>query len=122
MIVRDMPDGRVNLCEPEQFLQCASLKLPMGTTFRAHKHNWQPNEPGMHIAQEAWICIKGKVWVWWYDTDGTLLYDDVIEAGEMSLTFEGGHNYEIMTDDCFVWEMKTGPYIDQESDKTFLDA
>lgn len=119
MIVRDPPEGRINLCPSNQFLQCASLRLPKGTTFRAHKHNWRWFDDD-YIPQESWVVIKGKVWVWWYDTDGTLLYDDLIEQGEASFTFQGYHNYEIIADDTLVFEYKTGPYINQETDKTFL--
>lgn len=118
MIVRDPPEGRINLCPSEQFLQCASLRLPKGTTFRAHKHNWRWFDDD-YIPQEGWVVIKGVVIVMFYDTDGTLLTTEKIRTGQASFTFDGGHNYFIH-EDAFVFEYKTGPYIDQETDKTFL--
>lgn len=120
MIVREVPEGRTDLVEPDQFIQCAALRLPQYTSFKPHKHNWQPNNPGAHIAQESWVVIKGTVRVIYYDTDGTMLRDTFISEGEASITLEGGHNYEILTAGSKVFEFKTGPYINQEHDKTFI--
>jgi hypothetical protein len=120
MIVREVPEGRTDLVEPDQFIQCAALRLPQYTSFKPHQHKWQPNEPGMHIAQEAWAVVKGMVRVIYYDTDGTWLCDTIISEGDASITLSGGHNYEILTAGSKVFEFKTGPYIDQEHDKTFL--
>lgn len=120
MIVRDIPEGRVNLCPDNQFLQCASLVLPKGTTFKAHRHNWNEVHE-IRVTQESWCVLYGAVKVFFYDMDGTLLYNGTIEAGEASFTFDGFHTYEIL-EDCKVMEYKTGPYISQEHDKTFLNA
>ena len=119
MIVRSIPKGRINLCDNDQFLQCASLRLEKGTTFRPHQHNWNHFE-GLKIAQEAWIIIKGSVLVTYFDTKGNNIFSDIITAGEASFTFEGGHNYEILEDDTIVYEFKSGPYIGQQHDKSFI--
>jgi hypothetical protein len=121
MIVRkgDIKEGRTNLCPDEQFLQCAALRLPQGTTFKAHRHNWNEHNE-QRVTQESWCVIRGVVKVWFYDLDDTLLYIGLIEAGEISMTYEGGHNYEILSDDSMIYEFKTGKYISQEHDKTFL--
>lgn len=121
MIVRkqDVPTGRVDLCPPEQFLQIATLRLPKDTTFKPHQHLWHRFN-GDRIPQESWIVLTGSVKVWLYDLDGTLLHEDIICAGELSITFEGGHNYQIMSEDSRVIEVKTGPYFGQEKDKVFI--
>ncbi len=123
MIVREIPEGRTNLVPDEQFLQCAALRLPKGTTFRPHRHNWiLENESYYRIAQESWFVHKGIVTAAFYDTDGTLLQYETVRPGEATFTFEGGHTYEIGTDDTFVMEYKTGPYINQQHDKTFING
>jgi len=118
MIVREVEDGRTNLCENGQFLQCAALKLPKGTTFKAHRHNWNIVND-IRLAQESWVVISGCVRVFFYDTDGTLLYSGIVNPGEASFTFEGGHNYELL-EDCTIFEYKTGPYVGVKHDKTFI--
>jgi hypothetical protein len=90
----DIKKGRTNLCPNEQFLQCAALRLPKGTTFKAHRHNWnQVNEE--RLAQESWFIQSGMVAVWFYDLDGVLMDIYTLNEGDASFTFEGGHTYGI---------------------------
>jgi len=111
---------RTNVAPDEQFLQLATLKLNKGFKFRAHQHIWKPSPTKNIIAQESWVVINGSVKVYMYDVDGTLLDTDIINKGDCSMTFEGGHTYEILEEDTVVYEYKTGPYLGIENDKKFL--
>ena len=119
MIVREIPEGRTNLCPDEQFLQCAALRLPKGTTFRPHRHNWNVCRED-RIAQESWFVHRGKVSVTFYDIDDTIINKFEVWEGETTFTFEAAHTYEILADDTVVMEYKTGRYLGVEHDKTFL--
>ncbi len=112
--------ARNEVAEEHQFLQLATLRMDKGKTFRPHQHIWKPSPVKEIIAQESWVVIKGSVEVSFYDTDGTLLEKQVINAGDCSITFEGGHTYLILEDDTVVYEYKTGPYQGQALDKVFL--
>lgn len=112
--------GRTDVAPADQFLQLATLRMERGKTFRPHQHIWKPCPTSECIAQESWVVIRGSVEVSCYDTDGTLLETVVLEAGDCSMTFEGGHNYLILEDDTIVYEYKTGPYQGQAQDKVFL--
>ena len=119
MIVREIPEGRTNLCPDEQFLQCAALRLPKGTTFRPHRHNWNPvNESQIH--QESWAVIKGSVRVVFYDLNDEIIEVAILEEGDITFSFEAGHTYTILTDDSLILEYKTGKYHGVEHDKTFI--
>lgn len=121
MIVRkgDIKEGRTNLCPDEQFLQCAALKLPKGTTFKAHRHITKPAE--FIMPEESWHIINGEVMIFMYDTDGIYIDLEILEAGDSSFSFNGaGHNYEVLSENCDVREYKVGPYIGVESDKVFI--
>lgn len=123
IIVRmaDVRAGRTDIVPAEQFLQVAALKLPQGTTFKPHRHIIQCDHGrDTRIAQESWVCISGNVEVILYDTDDTILHTDVLTPGDISVTLYGGHNYMILSDEASCWEFKTGPYIDQQHDKTFI--
>jgi hypothetical protein len=111
---------RTNVAPENQFLQLATLKLQKGKTFKSHKHIWKNSPTEKIIAQESWVIIKGSVKVFMYDIDGELLETEIISQGDCSMTFEGGHNYEILEDDTVVYEYKTGPYTGIENDKVFL--
>jgi hypothetical protein len=110
-------DKRQNLCSDENFLQCASLKLNIGETFKPHKHLWKKVKYEKYIAQESWVVIQGKVKVFFYDLDNNLIAEEILEAGDVSFTFFGGHNYLALEDNTCVYEYKTGPYEGIENDK-----
>jgi len=115
-------DGRTDIAPEEQFIQAATIKFPQGgKKFRTHQHIWKPAPREQVIAQESWIVVQGSVRVFMYDIDQLFLQDEVIKKGDCSMTFEGGHTYEILEDDTIVYEYKTGPYMGVENDKIFYD-
>ena len=104
----------------KEFIQLSALNMNEGHTFRPHQHIWKRGEKEI-IAQESWVVIKGKVKCSFYDTDGTLLVEPILDVGDCSVTLGGGHTYLILEDGTFVYEYKTGPYKGIENDKEFLD-
>lgn len=121
MIVRkeDMTEGRQNLIEPENFIQCSALQMNHGQTFKAHKHIVKTMTLDV-IAQESWCVVNGSVRCIFYDTDNTFLASSELYPGDASFTLAGGHNYVILEDNTLVYEYKTGPYLGQELDKEFI--
>lgn len=121
MVVRKkLIDGRTDVSDPSMFMQLATLKLKKGTTFRPHQHIWVDRGVKEMIAQESWCVIQGLVKVTFFDTDGSELISEYIHEGDASITYEGGHTYEIMEEDTIVYEYKTGPYQGVEMDKIFI--
>ena len=110
---------RKDLIHSNEFIQCSSLKMNQGTTFKPHKHIWKPGAQQV-IAQESWIVITGAVKCYFYDLDNTLLRTINLYNGDASFTLQGGHNYEIIEDNTIVYEYKTGPYEGQQLDKEFI--
>lgn len=117
---RDIQPGRVDLVEADQFLQCAALKMQQGKTFKAHRHITQHRDEPKWIAQESWCVISGLVKVILYDLDNTILHEDVLEPGDVSITLNAGHNYLFLAPESIVYEFKIGKYLGQESDKIFI--
>jgi len=116
---KDFIKQRTDISPPEEFLQLSSLKLDKGKTFRPHKHVFC--EKITNIAQESWVVIQGKVKVMLYDLEDKLTKETILAPGDVSLTFKGGHNYEILEENTLVYEYKTGPYLGQKFDKAFID-
>ena len=112
---------RTNIAPESEFLQLASLKMKKNTTFKPHKHIYKQGEKQI-IAQESWVVIKGKVKVIMYDLDDTIIINSILNPGDCSMTFRGGHNYVALDDDTLVYEYKTGPYEGQKLDKEFIDG
>tara|TARA_A100001515_G_scaffold69408_1_gene55169 strand:+ start:2041 stop:2466 length:426 start_codon:yes stop_codon:yes gene_type:complete len=116
----DEIEGRSDVAPEDQFIQLATLRMEKGKTFRPHKHIWKPSSSPEVIAQESWVIIKGSVRIFMYDIDDSLIGEEIIKKGDCSMTFEGGHTYEILEDDTVVYEYKTGPYTGQANDKVFI--
>ena len=115
--------GRDDIIPEDNFIQCATLKMPKDKTFPPHKHITKDRHYPEQIAQESWVVIKGKVRCILYDLDDTIISNDtILKPGDASFTLYGGHTYEILEDDTIVYEYKTGPYEGQKLDKTFIDA
>ena len=111
---------RVDIVDEKEFIQLSALKMSKGQTFRAHQHVWKDGEKKV-IAQESWVVIKGSVKCSFFDTDGSLLVEPVLNIGDCSITLGGGHTYSILEQNTLVYEYKTGPYKGPQNDKVFLD-
>lgn len=116
--VDEITDGRADLSTEDEILQLAALKMPLGKTFKPHKHIYV--EKKVTTTQESWVVIRGKVKVILYDIDDTIIAEEIIGPGDASITFRGGHNYLILEEGTVVYEYKTGPYYGQAKDKVFI--
>ena len=112
--------SRVNISPENQFLQVANINLDKNNTFKAHQHIWKKPSYKRKIAQESWVVIKGLVQVFFYDTDGSFLTKTILKQGDLSISFEGGHNYKSLKNKTQVYEFKTGPYEGIKLDKVFI--
>ena len=114
-------EGRRDVIPEENFIQCATLRMPKNKTFKPHKHITKERTYKEQIAQESWVVIKGRVKCKFFDIDDSLIAEPILGPGDASFTLYGGHTYEILEEDTVVYEYKTGPYEGQELDKTFLN-
>ena len=118
--ISEFSEGREDLINEDNFIQCSALNLSKGKTFVPHKHITKERTYPNQIAQESWVVIKGSVKCIFYDLDDTIIATPILYPGDASFTLYGGHNYEILEEDTLVYEYKTGPYEGQEFDKTFI--
>ena len=119
--IENQGNDRVDIVEPENFIQCSALKLQNGKTFKPHKHINKKRTYNNQIAQESWIVIKGSVRCIFYDINDTIIAEPILYPGDASFTLGGGHNYEILEDNTIIYEYKSGPYEGQKLDKVFLN-
>ena len=112
------PNRADNSTPPDEYIQVSAFSMPKDKTFKPHKHIEQIRTTDM--AQESWIVIRGSVEATLYDLDDNILERVVLQPGDCSITFRGGHNYRALEENTLVYEYKTGPYQGQEKDKTFI--
>ena len=86
--------NRIDVAPENEFLQLALLKMEKGKTFKPHKHIH--HQKITNIAQESWFVYKGSVKCIFYDLDDSIIDEVILKEGDFSMTFRGGHNYEIL--------------------------
>ena len=120
MIIRgnQIQNERSNVTPITEYLQIAVIHAGQ-KSFPAHRH--LPID--RHLTgptQECWIVLRGSVRVHYYDEEGQLIHMDELSAGDCTITFRGGHGYDVLEDGTLVFEIKTGPYGGRERDKVLL--
>ena len=114
----EVNDQRLDMTPASESLQVACMRLENGKKFRAHKHI--TNNRTTTITQETWVVIAGKIKAILYDLDDTILSEEVLSPGDCTITFNGGHNYEVLEADSLVYEFKLGPYLGVQTDKVLI--
>lgn len=114
----DIKEGKIELSDPKEFLQIMALKENKGKEYYPHKHAWKDGEKT--ITQEAWIVIQGKLKGTYYDINGEKLLEEILNPGDCSITFQGGHSLTVIEENTIFYEIKTGPYKGKEYDKVAL--
>jgi len=112
--------SRVDFSETGEFLQGALMEIPPGHSFRPHLHLERERSFSNLRAQEAWVVIRGNVEVDYYSESGVFLCTEALSAGDVTISFRGGHGYRTLDEGTLVYEFKSGPYEGQTVDKRFL--
>lgn len=112
--------SREDFSNPSEFLQGALIEIPPGHSFAPHVHLERERSFTNLRAQETWVVMSGEVEVTYFTDRGVLISKEVLRAGEVSISFRGGHGYRTLSSDARVYEFKSGPYEGQEIDKAFI--
>ena len=111
---------REDFSSPIEYLQGAIIEIPPNHSFRAHVHLERERAFKNLRAQESWVVIAGQVEVDYYSEAGKFIRTVSLGAGDISISFRGGHGYRTLSSDALVYEFKSGPYEGQEVDKSFI--
>lgn len=114
--------ARIDFSDPREFLQGAIIEMPANHSFRAHVHLERERSFSNLRAQESWVVIRGQVEVDYFTESGNLLRTAILNAGDITISFRGGHGYRTKSEDAVVYEFKSGPYEGLEIDKRFINA
>jgi hypothetical protein len=115
-----MSHARSDLSNPAEFLQIATMLIPQGKHFKAHRHIVHEINHDKMLAQESWVVVFGSVEVSYFDLDDKFLSKHILTEGDLSYTFFGGHSYKGVSRKSRVYEFKSGPYFGQDQDKVFI--
>jgi cupin fold WbuC family metalloprotein len=103
--------GRVDLSPPTEWLQLSVIALAEGASMRPHVHDPRPaGRAPASVTQEAWVVVRGRVQARLYDEDRALLDEATLTAGQVLVTFRGGHAFHGAEGGTILVECKNGPY------------
>ena len=117
--MKDLEGERFDFTSEDQYLQGALMRMDNGKSFRNHKHI--KCERHTDMTQETWVIMRGSVQVDYYDEDSEFMGTEILNQGDCTITFAGGHKYSCTKDDTVVYEFKNGPYYGRDADKVFID-
>jgi hypothetical protein len=107
---------RIDLSEPQQWLQVSVMNLPPARKVNPHIHNPRaeaaPTLPG--ITQECWIVLRGEIKAGLFDLDRSPLGQHALLPGHVLVTFNGGHSLECGSAGAMMIECKNGPYLGRD--------
>jgi len=112
--------NRIDFSDPKEFLQGAIIEMPANHSFRAHVHLERGRSFSNLRAQESWVVLMGQVEVDYFTDSGDFIVTEILDAGDITISFRGGHGYRTLTSDALVYEFKSGPYEGLEIDKKFI--
>ena len=116
----DCQGDRFDFTSEDKYLQGAVIRMNEGKSFRNHKHI--KCERHIDMTQETWVVFRGKVQVDYYDEDEKHMGTEIVNAGDCTITFGGGHKFSCLSDDTLVYEFKNGPYFGRDADKVFIQG
>lgn len=118
IISRNVSGSRVNLTPENQILQASIINFGRNTKVVAHSHlNTERHTFG---TQEAWVVLKGKAEVLFYDLDKKLINSKLISRGQVIILFNGGHALKTKSRSFIMVEIKNGPYLGKDYDAVHI--
>lgn len=104
---------RVNCTESSENLQVSCIPLKQGSVIRAHGHRLRDvNFQGL-VPLEVWVLAYGRLSVDFFETDGSPIRSEYLNAGDLLISFSGGHALEALEPSQLV-EIKQGPYLGKD--------
>lgn len=99
-----------------EFIQVGTWKYDKGKELSAHIHNKKNRI--VQRTHEVIYVKKGSIEAHIYDLDKTLFETVILHEGDIMISLECGHGYKILEEGTEVLEIKSGPYLGSEQDRT----
>lgn len=93
---------------PESPMQVGILNYPKGHKIPAHAHRDAPRT--ISRTTEVLIIKRGTAKAEIFSSAGVPLASPILDQGDVLILFKGGHSFE-MLDDCEIYEIKQGPFV-----------
>lgn len=111
-------DGLQFFSSDQDFLQVGTWNYDQGKKLLAHKHNHAARN--ILWTQEVLYVRSGCIQASIYNCDAVKVHEINLFSGDILILLNGGHGYEIIEDGTQVLEVKNGPYVGANADRTRL--
>lgn len=111
--------GLTFLSEDADFIQVGTWRYDNGQRLQPHIHNEIKRE--VLTTQEAIFVKSGRVAAYVFDEKENLVRRVELHPGDLLILLKGGHGYEILEDNTYVLEIKSGPYPGAEVDRRRIE-
>lgn len=113
----DIKPGLISLTNDDEFLQVVAWgHYEKGKYLQDHWHN--EFERTAMRTYEAVYVVKGTIEARLFDLELNPVETLTIGQGEMLILLESAHGYTILEEDTTVLEIKNGPFLGVDKDKT----
>ena len=109
-------DGLNFYSDDKDFIQVGSWTYNSGKTLAKHRHNRVVRS--VTHTQEVLIINSGAIEVEIYGFEDELIKRFNAKTGDVVILLNGGHGYNILEDSTKVIEIKNGPYVGADADRT----
>lgn len=117
ILQEDIKPGLISFSNDNEFLQVVAWgHYEKGKYLQDHWHN--EFERSAARTYEAVYIVKGAIEARIYDLDLVPVETLTVKQGEILILLESAHGYTILEDDTTVLEIKNGPFMGVEKDKT----
>lgn len=117
----DMQKGLNFYSENNDFVQVGIWGYDKSKNLPPHIHNKEVKRE-IDRTQEVICVIKGMVKASIFSESEKLIEEVTLRAGDVLILLNGGHGYEILTDETFVLEVKNGPYMGSDKDRRRINV
>ena len=107
--------GSTFLSQPEDFVQVGLWSYDHGTRLGPRVHSVALRESSW--SQEVVFVRSGRISALIFDSEAVLVETLEMGAGDLLISYAGGHGYHILEDGTQVLEVKNGPYPGPEADR-----
>ena len=101
--------------QDNEFIQVGTWNYNKGKQLMPHIHNEVNRE--IERTNEVLYVIEGCVKASIYDLQKELIEELIVNKGDTLILLNGGHGYEIISDNTKVLEVKNGPYLGADIDR-----
>jgi hypothetical protein len=113
-------EGLAFYSEDDDYIQVGTWGYDAGKELLAHVHN--AIERTVIRTQEVLYIRRGKIQAKIYDLDGCFVEEIMAQAGDTLILLNSGHGYTILEDGTQVLEVKNGPYLGAQADRTRIEV